>query len=259
MTESQNHGMRTEKRLDGRVAVVTGGTRGLGKALVEGLVAEGASVLYTSRGDGREADFEPREHGRAVHVRADVRDQDSVEKVMDRALTEFGSLDVLVCNAGTNRDARIAEMTPEDWTEVLSINLTGVFLCCQAAASRMSKNGGGRIITVSSCMSSRSAIGTAAYSASKAGLEAFTRAAAAEFARDGITVNCVAPGFMEVGMGAVVASNSKIWSRYSRFLLAGRLGKSSEFVAAIAFLASDDSSYINGHVLEVNGGLRWIC
>ncbi|MEV8441840.1 SDR family NAD(P)-dependent oxidoreductase [Actinosynnema sp. NPDC051121] len=243
-------------RLSGQVAVITGGTRGLGRVMAEGFLAEGASVVCASRNPHDIEELVARSAGRAAYHRADVTDEASVEALMDRAVREFGGLDVLVCNAGTSADGKIARLGLDGWESTLATNLTGTFLCTRAAVAPMEARGGGRIITVSSSLSSRPAIGAAAYSSSKAAVEMFTRTAAAELAPKNIRVNCLSPGYFDEGMGKRFADTPSIWETHRLWLSLGRLGRGPELVAAAVFLAGPDSSYVNGHVLEVNGGLQ---
>ncbi|GGZ31593.1 beta-ketoacyl-ACP reductase [Streptomyces inusitatus] len=244
-------------RLQDRTAVVTGGTRGLGRAIAESYLAEGASVVCAARNpyDIEElADVYP---GRVHYQETDVTDEDSVAELVEVALETFGALDILVSNAGLSRDGSISRLSAADWNATVGTNLTGVFLCTRAVIRIMAERGGGRIINVSSCVATRTAAGAAAYSASKAAVEMFTRTSAVELAPKGITVNCLSPGYIDEGMGKKVAADSRVWETYRRRLLAGRLGRPDEVGSAAVFLAGDDSSYVNGHVLEVNGGLMW--
>jgi 3-oxoacyl-[acyl-carrier protein] reductase len=177
---------------------------------------------------------------------------------MDRAVDEFGRLDVLVSNAGVTRDGRISRLPLGDWDTTIATNLTGTFLCTRAAVGHMAAGGGGRIINVSSCLAKRVAVGAAAYSASKAAVEMFTKSAAVELAPKGITVNCLSPGYIDEGMGRRLSADPRLAELFRSRTLLGRFGRSRELVAAAVFLAGPDSSYVNGHVLEVNGGLNWV-
>jgi 3-oxoacyl-[acyl-carrier protein] reductase len=244
-------------RLRNTTAVVTGGTRGLGRAIAESYLAEGAAVVCAARNpyDVKElADTYP---GRVRYQEADVTDEDSVNRLMDAAVEAFGRLDVLVNNAGVSRDGTIGRLSVADWNATVATNLTGVFLCTRAAIGPMEAQGGGRIVNVSSCVAGRPVVGAAAYSASKAAVEMFTRTSAVELAPKGIVVNCLSPGYIDEGMGRQVAADGRIWEAYRKRLLSGRLGRPEEVGAAAVFLAAADSSYVNGHVLEVNGGLMW--
>jgi 3-oxoacyl-[acyl-carrier protein] reductase len=244
-------------RLKGKVAVITGGTRGLGRAVAQRFLDEGASVVCAARHCGDVDVLLRQAADRAMFHPVDVTDPDSVAEMMAAAIRTYGGLDVLVANAGVSRDGKIEQLAAADWHDMVDTNLNGVFHCTQAAARHMVPQGSGRIITVSSCMATRVAIGAAGYAATKAAIEMFTRTAAIELGRKGIQVNCVAPGVLDGGMGAEVIGNDKVWQAYrSRFAL-GRAGRLDEAADAVVFLASDESSYVNGHVLEVNGGLLW--
>lgn len=242
--------------LQDHCVVVTGGTRGLGLALAEGFLEQGASVVCGARTPAGIEDLVARAPDRVVFHHTDVTNENSVRSLMDRAVKEYDRLDVLVCNAGICLDGKISRLNLADWTATVATNLTGTFLCVQAAVEPMTAAGGGRIITVSSSLASRVAIGAAAYSASKAAVEMFTRSAAAELATRGITVNCLAPGYFGAGMGARFVDNPRLWEKHPSHPYLGRLGDAAELMAAALFLASPASSYVNGHVLEVNGGLH---
>jgi 3-oxoacyl-[acyl-carrier protein] reductase len=244
-------------RLKGKVAVITGGTRGLGRAMAQRFLDEGANVVCAARTPGDSEVLIKQSADRAIFHPIDVTDPASVAETMDVAQQTYGGLDILVANAGVNRDGKIEHLTPADWKHMVDTNLNGVFYCTQAAAKHMVPQGSGRIITVSSCMATRVAIGAAGYAATKAAVEMFTKTAAIELGRKGIQVNCVAPGVLDGGMGAAVAGNETLWNAYRPRFALGRAGRLDEAADAAVFLASDESSYVNGHVLEVNGGLLW--
>ncbi len=244
-------------RLDGRVAVITGGTRGIGRCIAEAFLAEGAQVLCAGRTEPDPA-LLPRNDGvRASFHPVDVRDPDSVRTLLRDAFDRFGKLDIVVANAGVSRPGPVAALSAEQWSQVITTNVHGVFHCIQAAVPYLERSGGGRILTMSSALATRVMPGVAAYSASKAAVEMITRIAAVELAAKGITVNCLAPGIIDEGMGRQIIANERMWQRYQPKLASGRAGRGAEVSSAAVFLASDEASYVNGHVLEVNGGLHW--
>lgn len=239
-------------RLEKKIAIVTGGTRGLGRAIARAFADEGAMVICAAR------NCPDREEGGLHYRQADVTDPDSVRELCDDVASSFGQIDVLVANVGISRDGKITKLSREDWDAVISTNLTGTFNSTRAVAPYMAERGWGRIINVSSVLGTRAVIGAGAYCATKAAIEMLTRVSAIELGGKGITVNCLAPGFLDEGMAKSLARNTKVWDAYqSRFVL-GRPGATSEAAAAAVFLASEDSSYVNGHVLEVSGGLLWV-
>ncbi|MDQ3405746.1 MAG: SDR family oxidoreductase [Actinomycetota bacterium] len=244
-------------RLDGKVAVITGGTKGLGRAIAQRFLDEGASVVCAARSPHQIGELVDLAPDRVVFHPVDVTDANSVTELMDKAVAEFGGLDVVVANAGVSHDGKVERLDPEDWRQMVETNLNGVFYSTQAAARHMIAQGSGQIITVSSCMASRVAVGAGGYAATKAAVEMFTKTSAIELGRKGVRVNCLAPGVLDGGMGEQVAGNDKVWAAYkSRFSL-GRAGRLDEAADGALFLASESSSYVNGHVLEVNGGLLW--
>jgi NAD(P)-dependent dehydrogenase (short-subunit alcohol dehydrogenase family) len=242
-------------RLAGCVALVMGAGGGIGEATVRRFAAEGAIV------EVNDVDVElarpvvaelPRSGARALFVAADVTKRTDVEAMMNHVVGEFGRIDVLVNNAGINRDAMSHRMTDEQWDQVLSVNLEGTFLRAQAALIRMRERAWGRVINTSS-VGSLGNIGQANYSASKAGVIGLTRTLALEYAKFGITVNCVAPGPVMTRMLAGVPENirEKIVARVP----AGRIARPEEIAGVHAFLASEDAAFITGQVLFVDGGL----
>ncbi|MDX6348398.1 MAG: 3-oxoacyl-[acyl-carrier protein] reductase [Streptomyces sp.] len=244
-------------RLKDKVAVITGGTRGLGRAVAERYLDEGAAVVCAARHsydiDKLAAEFPDR----VLYREVDVTRPESLNRLMAAAVDAWGRIDVLVANAGVSHDGKVDRLAPRDWEDMVATNLNGVFYSLQAAAGHMVRQGSGRIVTVSSSMATRVAIGAAGYSATKAAVETLTRVSAIELGPKGVQVNCLAPGVLDDGMGREVAANPRIWEAYRKRFSLGRAGTLDEAAQGAVFLACDESSYVNGHVLEVNGGLLW--
>jgi 3-oxoacyl-[acyl-carrier protein] reductase len=242
--------------LRGKAAIVTGGANGIGREIAPQLAAAGAAVLVADR-DRAGAEEIAGEiavtGGRAVGREVDVRDPAGCEALVAAAHEAFGRLDALVTSAGIAHSRPFLRTSLELWQETLAVNLTGTFLCCQAAASAMVAAGGGRIITIASVSGQRGGTGRAAYGASKGGVITLTRVMAVELARHNITVNAIAPGPVETPMVASLhtAEDRAAWLGS---VPAQRYGTPAEVAAAVVFLASDEASYITGHVLNVDGG-----
>lgn len=243
-------------RLQGRVAVVTGGTRGLGFAIAREFLDEGMSVVCASRTPGDFKVLQDDYSDRVRYWQTDVTSPESVAGLMRFAADLFGGLDVVVANAGVNRDGKVDRLAPADWDAMVGTNLTGVYLCTHAAVPYL-RDRGGSIINVSSSMATRVTVGAAGYCATKAAVEMFTRVSAIELGRYGIRVNALAPGILTEGMGKELTRNDRLWETYRKRFALGRVGDVAEAARAAVFLASDDASYVNGDVLEVNGGLQW--
>ncbi|MFC4110195.1 SDR family NAD(P)-dependent oxidoreductase [Micromonospora zhanjiangensis] len=239
-----------------RVVVVTGGTRGLGLATARRLRAEGARVVCAARDDTTWDGLRAELPDVYLH-RVDVTAPESVRELFAAVHDRFGGLDMLVCNAGVARPGPVSALSPTAWREVLDVNVTGAFICIQEAVPYLEKAARGRIVTISSALATRVAAGASAYSAAKAALEMLTRTCALELGPRGILVNAVSPGFIDEGMGRDLMANPALWQRLQAKLVLGRAGNGEEVAGAVAFLAGDDSTYVNGHVLEVNGGLDW--
>ncbi|MEU5419150.1 SDR family NAD(P)-dependent oxidoreductase [Streptomyces sp. NPDC001407] len=252
-TDAQHH----QGTLHGKTAVVTGGNRGLGLAIVNEYLMEGADVVCASRTPGDIKALQDEYPGRCLHLPTDVTEPDSVAEAMRAAEEEFGGLDIVVANAGISRDARVEKLDPADWDAMTATNLKGVFLCTRAAVPYLRRRGGGAIVNVSSALANRVAVGAACYSATKAAVETFTKVTAIELSRDAIRVNAIAPGFLDAGMGRELTGNPRLWESYRKRFALGRTGEAREAARAAVFLASKDASYVNGAVLEVNGGLLW--
>ncbi|MFF3505743.1 SDR family NAD(P)-dependent oxidoreductase [Streptomyces sp. NPDC003247] len=240
--------------LQGRTAVVTGGTRGLGRALAQALADEGAVVVAAARDAPPDA---PERGSRIVHAKADVTVPDSVAELMRTVHERYGGPHIVVANAGVSRPGPVAALSDEHWDAVIGTNLTGVFHTVRAAVPYLRDADGGRIITVSSLLGRRAMPGAAAYCAAKAAVELFTQVCALELAPQGITVNCLAPGFIDEGQGRALMANEALWPRLADTLATGRPGTGAEVGRAAVFLASPESGYVNGAVLPVDGAVRW--
>jgi 3-oxoacyl-(acyl-carrier-protein) reductase len=241
--------------LSGKVAIVTGASRGIGRAVAVKLAARGAQVIAAARGDHAESTVVEIQSagGRAVAVSVDVTDRTSIDAVMSGALEQHGRIDILVNNAGITRDQLLMRMKGEDWAQVMATNLTAAFDCAQAVLKPMIKQRSGRIISISSVVGQTGNAGQANYAASKAGLIGFSKALAREVASRSITVNVVAPGLIETDMTRAITGRAQ--GDWASQIPLGRLGAADEVAAAVCFLASDEASYITGQVLAVNGGM----
>jgi 3-oxoacyl-[acyl-carrier protein] reductase len=241
--------------LSGRVAIVTGASRGIGRAIAVTLAGAGAAVVAAARGEHAQAvtDEIVATGGRAIAVPLDVTDPAAIEAMVTRTASELGRIDILVNNAGITRDQLLLRLKREDWDAVLATNLTGSFACTQAVLRTMVKQRYGRIVSISSIVGQSGNAGQSNYAASKAGLIGFSKALALEVASRNITVNVVAPGLIDTDMTkAITDAAQKDWSEK---IPLGRLGTPEDIAAAVCFLASDAASYITGHVLAVNGGM----
>lgn len=244
----------TREILAGRVAVVTGATRGLGRGIVAAYHAEGAAVMAASR--FAEKTLPASEDGRIKPYNADVTDVDALDRLMDATVETFGRLDVVVANAGISVNARVDAMGPEHWARVVDTNLTGTWHTIRSAARVMRAHGGGQIVTLSSCMARHPATGTAAYSATKAAVEALTLSAGLELIAHDIAVICIAPGILDAGLGEEVTANGRLWEQYQPHLASGRRGTVEEVARIAVFLAMPESAYLNASVINVDGGVR---
>ncbi|MEP7378487.1 MAG: 3-oxoacyl-[acyl-carrier-protein] reductase [Chloroflexota bacterium] len=243
--------------LTGKSAVVTGGSRGIGKAIALRFAQQGADICFSYRGNGDAATATTGEiealGRRCVAVQADVTQPDAAEALVKAALDAFGKVDILVNNAGITRDDLIMRMKPEDWRDVLETNLFGAFWTLKAVTRPMLRAKSGRIINITSVSGQAGQMGQANYSSAKAGLIGLTKAAARELGSRGITVNAVAPGFVltELTQGL----NDDLKAQINERTPLGRFGTVEEIASAVAFLASDEAAYITGQVLAVDGGL----
>ena len=243
--------------LAGQVALVTGGSRGIGRAIALRLARDGAAVAVNYVRQEAAATETVRaieaEGGRAFAIQFDVADPPGVATGVDAVVERLGRLDVLVNNAGVAVDGLVLRYKESDWAHVLGTNLTGVFLCTKAALRPMVRARYGRVVTLTSVVAEMGNAGQAPYAAAKAGAIGFTRSVAREVASRGITVNAVAPGFIDSEMTATLTDPQR--TAYTTLIPAGRLGAVDEVAAAVAFLASPEAAYVTGHVLDVNGGL----
>jgi 3-oxoacyl-[acyl-carrier protein] reductase len=241
--------------LSGKIAIVTGASRGIGRAIAETLAAQGAHVVAAARGDhaaGTVAAIQ-QSGGRAEAAALDVTGAAAAAALAGSVLERHGRIDILVNNAGIARDQLMLRMKRDDWDQVIATNLTAAFACAQAVLKPMVKQRAGRIISISSVVGQSGNAGQANYAASKAGLIGFSKALAREVASRHITVNVVAPGLIETDMTKAITEQAQVdWA--SQIPLA-RLGTPGDVAAAVCFLASDEASYITGQVLAVNGGM----
>jgi 3-oxoacyl-(acyl-carrier-protein) reductase len=247
-----------EVRLQGKTAIVTGSSRGIGSAIASLFAKEGASVIVNCHTDAKEGEEVVKSirdaGGRAETCIADVRKPADVNRLIDSAIGLTGKVDILVNNAGIVHDSMLDNMNIDHWQEVLDTNLTGSFNCSKAVVASMKAQGHGRIINISSVVAEMGNIGQANYAASKGGVIGLTRALALELARHGILVNAIAPGFCSTRMVAAIPENvrEKLLAR----IPLRRFGSPMEIAYAALFLASDECGYVTGHVLSVNGGLH---
>ena len=243
--------------LTGKVALVTGASRGIGQAAAIELAKAGADIIVNFIGNeavAQETVEAIEALGRkAIKIKANVGDADDVQAMVDEAHATFGHIDILVNNAGITRDGLLIRMKDSDWDEVLNINLKGVYLVTKAVAKLMVKQRAGRIINMTSVSGVTGNVGQANYASAKAGVIGFTKTCAKELAARGITVNAVAPGFIETAMTDVLPE--KIKEGIAATVPFGRMGQPEEIASVVTFLASDFASYITGQVLNVDGGM----
>jgi len=243
--------------LAGQVAIVTGGSRGIGAAIARDLAAAGAHVVVTCREQRAQADAVvagiQAAGGSAEAVMFDVAVSSEVEATMREVVARLGKVDVLVNNAGVSADGLIVRISDDQWQRVLDVNLKGVFNCTKSVARPMMRARAGRIINLSSVVGVTGNTGQAAYAAAKAGIIGFTKSTARELASRGITANVVAPGFIETDMTEDLDAGAR--DMYRAMIPLGRLGRGEDVAAAVTFLAGPGASYITGQVIHINGGL----
>lgn len=244
------------KRLKDKVAIITGGADGIGKATAELFAAEGAKVaiwdLNTEKGEALVKQLKAA-GGEAIFVRTNTSDLTSVENATAMVVEKYGRVDILLNNAGITRDASMKKMTTDQWQQVIDVNLSGVFYCTKAVSPFMLEQGYGRIISTSSVVALYGNFGQTNYVAAKAGVIGMTKTWAREFGRKGITVNAIAPGFISTEM--VAAMPEQVLAGMRDKVPVGRLGEPKEIACAFLFLASDEAAYVNGTVLSVDGGI----
>jgi 3-oxoacyl-[acyl-carrier protein] reductase len=241
--------------LTGKIALVTGASRGIGRGIAAALASRGALVIAAARGDhaaGTASEIAAA-GGRAEAATLDVTDAASVEAAVGGAIERHGRIDILVNNAGIAKDQLLLRLKRDDWDAVLATNLTSAFICSQAVLRPMVRQRSGRIILISSVVGQTGNAGQANYAASKAGLHGFAMSLAREVASRGITVNAVAPGLIETDMTRAIAEKAQ--ESWTASIPLGRAGTAADVAAAVCFLASDEAGYITGHVLAVNGGM----
>ncbi|XKM13169.1 3-oxoacyl-ACP reductase FabG [Orbaceae bacterium ac157xtp] len=242
--------------LSGKIALVTGASRGIGKAIAEKLVACGAIVVGTATTENGAHAISQYLGDKGMGIALNVTDEDSIESAIKTVKDKFGDIDILVNNAGITRDNLLMRMKNDEWQDILDTNLTSVFRLSKALMRSMMKKRYGRIITVGSVVGTMGNAGQANYAAAKAGLIGFTKSLAREVASRGITANVVAPGFIETDMTRALTDDQRAATLTQ--VPANRLGEPKEVANAVAFLASDEASYITGETLHVNGGMYMV-
>ncbi|GIW55228.1 MAG: beta-ketoacyl-ACP reductase [Nitrospiraceae bacterium] len=242
--------------LTGKVAIVTGAAQGIGRAIAEKLACDGADIVVADLDPGRSQETVgavEKLGRRALNVKVNVADFNDVKAMIDQVLREWGKVDILVNNAGITRDGLLLRMKEEDWNLVLQVNLNGTFHCTKAVLQPMTKQRDGRIVNIASIVGVMGNVGQANYAASKAAVIGFTKTVAREYASRNVTVNAVAPGFIDTAMTQGLPSDVK--ETLQKQIPLGRLGRPEDVAAAVRFLVSDEAAYITGHVLHVNGGM----
>lgn len=242
--------------LQGRVAIVTGAAQGIGRAIAETLAEAGADVVVADLDPTRSKDTVAavEKAGRkALNLKVNVADANDTKAMAEQVIKDWGKIDILVNNAGITRDGLLLRMKEEDWNLVLQVNLNGTFHCTKAVLQPMTKQRYGRIVNIASIVGAMGNVGQANYAASKAAVIGFTKTVAREYASRNVTVNAVAPGFIDTAMTQGLAAEVK--EALQKQIPLARLGTPADIAKAVRFLVSEDASYITGHVLHVNGGM----
>lgn len=242
--------------LQGRVAIVTGAAQGIGRAIVEKLAEAGADVVVADLDPARSKDTVAavEKYGRkALNVKVNVADAGDTKAMADQVIRDWGKIDILVNNAGITRDGLLLRMKEEDWNLVLQVNLNGTFNCTKSVLQPMTKQRYGRIVNIASIVGVMGNVGQANYAASKAAVIGFTKTVAREYASRNVTVNAVAPGFIDTAMTQGLSTEVK--DALQKQIPLGRLGTPADIANAVLFLVSEEAAYITGHVLHVNGGM----
>ena len=245
--------------LQGRIAVVTGAAQGIGRAIAETLAAAGADIVVADLDPGRsqETVAAVEKLGRkALNVKVNVADSNETKSLVEQVIKAWGKIDILVNNAGITRDGLLLRMKDEDWNLVMQVNLNGTFNCTKAVLQPMTKQRYGRIVNIASIVGVMGNAGQANYAASKAAVIGFTKTVGREYASRNVTVNAVAPGFIDTAMTHGLPAEVK--ETLQKQIPLGRLGRPEDIAAAVRFLASEDAAYITGHVLHVNGGMLMV-
>ncbi|MBP1948244.1 3-oxoacyl-ACP reductase FabG [Virgibacillus litoralis] len=243
-------------RLQDKVAIITGAANGIGLQAARTFANEGAQVVIADfdEASGKEREGELQSEGmKCTFVQVNVADRESVDAMVDEVLSTYGKVDILINNAGITRDAMLSKMTPEQFQQVIDVNLNGVFHCTQAVLPSMTAQGKGKIVNTSSVSGTYGNVGQTNYAAAKSGIIGMTKTWAKELARKGVNVNAVAPGFTETGMVAGVPD--KVINQMKEQIPMGRLGRPEDIANAYLFLSSNEADYVNGHVLHVDGGI----
>jgi 3-oxoacyl-[acyl-carrier protein] reductase len=244
-------------RLDERVALVTGGSRGIGRAIAQSLASTGATVVVNYRGNQAAADETVASieaaGGKAVAIQADVANAEDVERLFKEVAERFGRIDILVNNAGITRDTLMLRMKDDDWDAVMDTNLRGLFLCTRAALRPMTRARWGRIINITSVVGLMGNAGQANYAAAKAGIIGFSKSVAREIGSRSITVNAVAPGFIDTELTAVLGPDTR--EALIKQIPIGRLGTPDDVASLVTFLASEQAAYITGQTFNTDGGM----